>query len=63
MSARALGEAGLQGWRGRVAGAVAPAVSRRTPLDEEQVRRAIGGLFLALALLYLVKAGRKLRRA
>ena len=62
MDKRAVGDAGLQGWRGRVAQRVAPAVSRRTALDEEQVRRAIGGLFLALSALYLIKAGRALVR-
>ncbi|HSH59669.1 MAG TPA: hypothetical protein VK988_08540 [Acidimicrobiales bacterium] len=59
---RELGQAGLQGWRARVAEWVAPAVSRRTSLDDDQVRRAIGGLFLALSLLYLVKAARELLR-
>lgn len=62
VDARELGEAGLQGWRGRVAERVAPAVSRHTSLDDDQVRRAIGGLFLVLALKYLVKAGRELAR-
>lgn len=62
MDTRQLGEAGLQGWRGRVAERVAPAVSRHSPFDDEQVSRAIGGLFLLLALMYLVKAGRQLAR-
>ena len=62
MDAKGLGEAGLQGWRGRVADRAAPAVARRTSLDLDQARRAIGGLFLALTVLYLVKAGRDLAR-
>lgn len=62
MEAARLGEAGLQGWRGRLADRVAPAVSRRTSFDVDQVRRAIGGLFLGLTLLYLVKASRDLAR-
>ncbi len=63
MSARMnLGEAGLQGWRARVAERVAPAVSRRTSFDVDQVRRAIGALFLGLSVLYLVKAARQLAR-
>lgn len=62
MDARRLGEAGLQGWRGRVADRMAPAVARRTSLDLDQARRAIGGLFLALTVLYLVKASRDLAR-
>ena len=55
-----LGRAGLQGWRGRVADRVAPAVSQRTSLSVDQVRTVIGGLFLGLAVLYLVKASRDL---
>ena len=62
MAARNVGEAGLQGWRGRVADRVAPAIARRTSLEADQVSRAIGGLFLALAMLYLVKATRALAR-
>jgi hypothetical protein len=62
MDARQLAEAGLQGWRGRVADRVAPAVARRTSLDLDDARRAVGGLFLALAVLYLLKAARDLTR-
>ncbi|MDP9420019.1 MAG: hypothetical protein M3P53_07725 [Actinomycetota bacterium] len=62
MGARRLGEAGLQGWRGRLADRVAPPVARATPLEVDQVRVAIGGLFLVLAVLYLVKATRGLAR-
>ena len=62
MDTSRLGEAGLQGWRGRVADRVAPAVARRTPFELDQVRRAVGGLFLALTVLYLVKAARQLAR-
>ena len=62
MDARNVGEAGLQGWRGRVADRVAPAIARRTSLEADQVSRAIGGLFLVLAVLYLVKATRALAR-
>ena len=62
MDAGRLGKAGLQGWRGQVADRVAPAVSRRTSLNVDQVRTVIGGLFLGLAILYLVKASRDLSR-
>ncbi len=57
-----LGEAGLQGWRARVADQVAPAVSRRTSFDVDQVRRAIGAVFLGLSVLYVVKAARDIAR-
>ncbi len=62
MAAGHLGEAGLQGWRARLADRVAPAVTRRTSFSVDQVRRAIGALFLGLSLLYLVKAARDLAR-
>ncbi len=62
MDAGHLGEAGLQGWRARVADRVAPAVSRGTSFDVDQVRRAIGAVFLGLSVLYLVKALRDLTR-
>lgn len=57
-----LGEAGLQGWRVRVADRVAPVVSRRTPFDVDQVRRVIGAVFLGISTLYLLKAARDLAR-
>jgi formate/nitrite transporter FocA (FNT family) len=49
------GQAGLQGWRGKVADGVAQPVSNRTPLSEDQVRALIGGAFFVLALVYVVK--------
>jgi hypothetical protein len=55
-SATELGTAGLQGWRAKVGDAVAKPVSQRTPLDDEQVRAAIGALFFVLALLYVVRS-------
>jgi hypothetical protein len=62
MDARQLGQAGLRGWRGKVADRLAPAVAHRTSLDVDQVRSAVGGLFLILSTLYLVKALRDLLR-
>jgi len=50
-----IGKAGLQGWRAKVADAVAAPVARRTSLDADQVRAALGALFFALSVLYLVK--------
>ena len=41
-----LGAAGLQGWRAKAADAVAEPLAQRSPLAEDQVRAAIGGLFL-----------------
>jgi hypothetical protein len=54
-SATELGTAGLQGWRGKVGDAVAKPVSQRTPLDDEQVRAAVGALFFVLAVMYVVR--------
>ena len=53
-----LGTAGLQGWREKVGDRVAGPVSDKTPLDEEQVRAAIGALFFVLSVLYVVKTVR-----
>ena len=55
-SATELGTAGLQGWRAKVGDAVAKPVSQRTPLDDEQVRAAVGVLFFVLAVLYVIRA-------
>lgn len=62
MDARQVGQAGLRGWRGTVADRVAPAVANRTSLDIDQVRAAVGGLFLILSTLYLAKVVRGLLR-
>ncbi len=50
-----LGTAGLQGWRAKAADAVAEPLAERSPLEEEQVRAAIGALFFALAVMYVVR--------
>jgi hypothetical protein len=56
------GQAGLQGWRGKVADGVAEPVSNRTQLSEDQVRALIGGVFFVLAVLYVAKAVTELIR-
>lgn len=50
----AAGQTALVGWRAKVADGVADPVSRRTPLDDQQVRALIGGLFFALSLVYVI---------
>jgi hypothetical protein len=55
MRAVDVGQAGLQGWRAKVADAVGPAVAERTPLTEDRVRATIGAVFFALAVVYVVK--------
>ena len=54
-NATQMGQAGLQGWREKVADRVAAPVSDRTPLGEDQVRGLIGGVFFALSVMYVVK--------
>jgi hypothetical protein len=54
------GQAGLQGWREKLADGVAPPVSKRTPLDEDQIRAIIGATFFVLSVIYIVNAVRAL---
>ena len=57
MKSRTIGQAGLQGWRTKVADAIAKPVARRTStVSEADVRTAIGALFLLLTLTYLIQA-------
>ena len=60
-----LGKAGLQGWREKVGDRLADPVAARTPLEPDQVRAAVGGLFFVLSVIYVVKtlavASRRLR--
>ena len=51
-----VGQAGLQGWREKLADGVAEPVSNRTPLQEDQVRALIGGVFFVLSVVYIVKS-------
>ena len=57
-TATQVGQAGLQGWRAKLADRVAAPVSQRTPRDEDQVRALLGGVFFALSALYVVKTVR-----
>jgi len=63
MDVVAVGKAGLQGWRGKVADAVAEPVARRSGLTDDQVRAAVGAIFLALSVLYVVGAAKRLAGA
>jgi hypothetical protein len=58
----ALGTVGLRGWRTKVADTLAPPIAGRLPVSEDQVRAAIGALFLALAVKYVVEAVADLSR-
>lgn len=57
-----IGQAGLQGWRAKAGDLAAPAIAERTPLKEDQVRALIGGLFVVLAAVYLVKTAGEISR-
>lgn len=57
-AATRVGQAGLQGWREKVADGVAEPLSKRTPLDEDQVRALIGGAFFVLSVVYVVNTVR-----
>ena len=54
-TATQLGQAGLQGWREKLADGVAEPVADRVPLEEDQVRAAIGALFFVLSVIYVVQ--------
>jgi hypothetical protein len=56
METKNVGLAGLRGWRGSVANAVASPVAKRSSVGEDQVRAAIGAIFLLLSLMYIFGA-------
>ena len=55
-TATRLGQAGLQGWREKVADGIAEPVARRAPIDSDQVRALLGAAFFVLSVLYIAKA-------
>ena len=57
-NATQVGQAGLQGWREKVADGVAGPVSNRTPFGEDQVRAIIGAAFFVLSVVYIVQTVR-----
>ncbi len=62
MRAKDIGQAGLVGWREKVADSLSGPVVRRTPATEDQMRAVFGALFALLATMYLVKVARQLSR-
>ena len=58
MASNSPAQAGLRGWRGTVANAVAPAVSKRVGLSEDQVKAVVSLAFLALSAMYLMKSAK-----
>jgi hypothetical protein len=53
-------EAGLIGWRERLAKRIDKPISRRTPLTPQQIRAILGALFFVKSAVYV---GRTVRRA
>jgi hypothetical protein len=53
-------EAGLIGWRERLAKKIDKPVAKRTPLTVQQVRALLGALFFVKSALYV---GKSIRRA
>ncbi len=60
MDAVSFGKAGLQGWRVRVADALADPIARRSRFDGDQVRAAVGAAFFLLSVAYVVGTIRRL---
>jgi hypothetical protein len=54
-SVTSVGQAGLQGWREKVADVVSEPIANRAPLEEGQVRAFIGGAFFVLSVIYVAK--------
>ena len=61
-TATQLGQAGLQGWREKVADGIAEPVAQRVPLSAEQVRATLGALFFVLSVIYIVQTVRAATR-
>ncbi len=58
MDPKALGHAGLHGWREQLADRVA----KRAPIADDVVRAALGALFFALSLRYVIRSIRAAAR-
>ncbi len=60
MDAISFGKAGLQGWRAKLADAVAEPVAKRSSLDDDQVRAAVGAVFFVLSVVYVAGTVKRL---
>ncbi len=60
MDAISFGKAGLQGWRGKLADAVADPVARNSGLTDDQVRAAVGAVFFVLSVVYVAQTLKRL---
>lgn len=60
MDAISFGKAGLQGWRAKLADAVAQPVARTAGVSDDQVRAVIGGVFFVLSVVYVAQTVKRL---
>jgi hypothetical protein len=57
-----IGHAGLVGWREKTGNIAASAISKRTPLDADTVRAALGAFFLVLSVKTTIDMATRLTR-
>jgi hypothetical protein len=57
-----IGQAGLSGWRQKVADTVAPPAANRGPVTEDQVQAVIGAAFYVLSVWYVITTTAKIIR-
>jgi hypothetical protein len=62
MDAVKVGQAGLSGWREKVADGVAAPFEDHTPAEPDQVRAVVGALFFVLSVVYVVSTLRDIIR-
>ncbi len=60
MDVVSLGKAGLQGWRAKLADAVAGPIASRSRVDADQVQAVVGGVFFVLSVVYVVGTVRRM---
>ena len=62
MDTKQIGDAGLHGWKGRVAERAAAAADRKTPASGDQVRAAFAIAFFLFSLVYVLRTIAELAR-
>jgi hypothetical protein len=62
MDAVKVGQAGLSGWREKVADGVAAPFEDRTPAEPDQVRAVVGAIFFVLSVVYVASTLRHIIR-
>lgn len=62
MDTKRIGDAGLHGWKGRVAERAADTADRKTPASGDQVRAAFAIAFFLFSLVYVLRTIAELAR-